>query len=98
MSVEQESSLVIVAVSAEDHVNAISFQDGHGILAHLDQGPFGVRVVRAFAIGRLMPEGDGPLTCAGRQILGQPTEHWASVAARRSFRIQANKMDVPEVE
>ena len=32
MSVEQESSLVIVAVSAEDQVNAITFKDGHGIL------------------------------------------------------------------
>ena len=54
--------------------------------------------MRAFAVGRLVPEGNEPIARVGRQVLLQPREHRTARRAAGHFGIQAYKVNIAIVE
>ena len=62
MPIDQVGPFIVVAVSAEDQVDAVILQDGNDVGPHLDhvavvvEGVVGV--VGSFRVRRAVPEGD----------------------------------------
>src|SRR5262245_64061053 len=70
MPVDELGSLVGMAVAAQNQVNAVRFQNWHRVLAHVDQVPFGVRVMRTPAVRWMMPKRDRKSTRLNSSHLG----------------------------
>ena len=68
MPIEQIRPFVGVAVAAEHHVHPIALQNRQRVLTHLDEFGFFVRIVRALAVGRMVPEGNAPVLLGSRQV------------------------------
>lgn len=76
MAIDELAALVTVAVPAQHQINSAGFEDGHNVLAHLNQFGFRVRIVRAFGVRRMMPERDEPAVGRHGEIGAQPDRHW----------------------
>ena len=86
-----------VAVAVEHEIDAIIFQHRYEVLADLDQIAFGVRIVRAVRVGRVMEEDDDPLRGAGREIVFHPLEHGSVSGISTGLRVEADQVDRPGV-
>ena len=68
-------------MAGQHQVHAAGLEDRQRVLAHLDQLDLGVRVVRALAVGRVVPEGDDPVLGGRREVVAQPGQHRRRVAS-----------------
>ena len=98
MPIEQIRAFVGVAVAAEHQVHPMALQNRVGILAHLLEFGLRVRIMRALAVGRMVPVGNEPLLGVGTQVGLQPRQHRPTGRAVTIRRIQADKVDVGIVE
>ena len=87
-----------MTVAAQHEVHAACFENRQRILPHLDQLRLRVRIVRAFRVRRVMPEGDNPVLRRRSEIGLEPSEHRASRSADRCHRIKADEMNAPVVK
>ena len=81
MAVEQMAAFVGMTVAGEDEIDAVVFEMGQEVLAHLDEFGFGVGVVAALGVGRVVPEGDEPGLGGAGEVVGQPLGHRAGAGA-----------------
>src|SRR5437763_5199420 len=98
MPIKQIRAFVGVAVAAEHQVHPMTLQNRVGILAHLLEFGLRVGIVRALAVGGMVPVGNEPLLGVGIQIGLQPRQHRPTGRAVTVGGIQADKVDVGIVE
>ncbi len=98
MAVDQDATLVRVAVAGEYEVDAVRLEDGQRVLAHVDQAALNVRIVRAFGVRRVMEEGDDPVGRRRREIVFEPGRHRFVDRAVDVVGIEADEVDVGVVE
>ena len=98
VSVEQVRAFIDVAVTHEHHVHAVGFQDGDEVLAQLHQVTFGVGVVGALGVERVMEEDDDPFLHRFREIVLQPARHRARSRAPAGHGVEADEVDVAMIE
>src|SRR5207249_5457649 len=91
MPIEQIRAFVGVAVAAEHQVHPMALQNRVGILAHLFEFGLRVRIVRALAVGRMVPVGNEPLLSVGRQIGLQPRQQGLD---RKSTRLNSSHVSI----
>ena len=97
LPVQEDRALIAVAVAAEDHVHPAVLEDGVEPLPHPLQGSLGIRVVRPFAVRRVMPVGHDPVLGRRRQVVPQPVGHRPARGEVGPLRIQADEVDVAVV-
>ena len=68
MAIYEKGSLVLVAVPAEDEIDAVGLEERVHALPHFDSKVFDVRAMAAPRVGRMMPIGDDPILVRGRQV------------------------------
>ena len=83
---------------AQHQVDAGCLQHGKKHLAHIHQLRLAVRIMRSFAVGWMMPEGDDPILRHLRKVGLQPRIHRAVGGAIHVVGIQTYEMDVGVVE
>ena len=98
MAIDQEGALVGMAVAGQNEIDAAGLENGQGVLPHLDELHLGVRVVRAFAVGRMVPIGDDPVLPRGGEICPEPGHHRTVGRAIGLEGIQDDEVDVAVVE
>ena len=96
--VDQEGALVRVTVAGEHQVHAVALQYRQRVRPHFDQPQLGVRVVGAAAVGRMVPERDGPVLRRCGQIRGGPSQHGPGNRTIGPLRVQHHEVDVAVVE
>ena len=75
--IDQLRALISVTVTAEDGVHSAGFQDRAEFRAHFDQLAFGVGIVAAFGIGRVVEHDNDPGLGGGCEVESQPCSHRA---------------------
>src|SRR5438876_3568195 len=56
VAIDEEGALVGMAMAGQNEIDTTLLENGQGVLPHLDELRLGVRVVRALAVRRMVPE------------------------------------------
>ena len=68
------------------------------MFSHFDELHFGITVVAAFGVGRVVPESEDPLRFRFSEVLDEPLGHLAVGGAIEIVGVQADDVDVTVVE
>ena len=86
--IDQEGALVIVRMSDQHQIDAVAFEDGQGVVAHIRSiGGGGV-------VGRMVKDRDHPFLGICHQIGFQPVHHRRPGAAIGIVGVHRNDMDI----
>ena len=98
MAIDEEGALVGMAMAGQNEIDTTLLENGQGVLPHLDELRLGVRVVRALAVRRMVPESNDPVLLRGGEVCLEPRHHRATRRAIGVERVQDDEVDVSVVE